>query len=116
GVSNAASGQQVYAPGMIMSVYGVQMGLTVQSATAVPLPTFLSGVSAYVNNVAAPLYFVSPTQLNVQIPYETQPGAATLEIDTPYQTATMPITVTDVGPGIFMFADGSVNPSKSGSR
>ena len=117
GISNAASGQQVYAPGMIMSVYGVQMGIgQPTSASATPLPSFMAGISAYVNNVPAPLYYVSPTQVNIQIPYETQPGTATLEIDTPYQIATMPFTVAAAGPGIFMLGDGSVNPSKSGSR
>jgi adhesin/invasin len=116
GISNAASGQQVYAPGMILSVYGVQMGLSIVSATSTPLPAFIGGISAYVNNVPAPLYYVSPGQLNIQIPYETQPGNAKLEVDTPYQIATYSFQVAATGPGIFMFADGSVNPSNKGAR
>ena len=118
GVSNAASGQQVYAPGMILSVYGVQMGLSVVSATAIPLPDFIAGINAYINNVPAPLYYVSPGQLNIQIPYETQPGTATLVVITPYleEPATTQFQVGQAAPGIFVFADGSVNPSKSGVR
>ncbi len=116
GLSNAASGQQVYAPGMIMSVYGVQLGLSVVSATATPLPVFIGGISAYVNGVPAPLYYVSPGQLNVQIPYETQPGSATLEVDTPYQIATTQFQVAKTAPGIFVFGDGSINPNNSGGR
>jgi uncharacterized protein (TIGR03437 family) len=116
GVSNAASGQQVYAPGMIMSVYGVQMGLSVVSATATPLPVFIGGIAAYVNGVPAPLYYVSPGQLNVQIPYETQPGGATLEVDTPYQIATTQFQVASTAPGIFVFGDGSITPYNSGVR
>ncbi len=116
GVSNAASGQQAFAPGMIMSVYGVQMALYPAVATAIPLPDFLAGVTAEVNGTPAPLYYVSPTQLNIQIPYETQTGSATLEVDTPYQTVTTKFHVAQSGPGIFTFADGSVNPSRSGSR
>jgi uncharacterized protein (TIGR03437 family) len=116
GVSNAASGQQVYAPGMIMGVYGVQMGTSTVSATAIPLPSFLGGILAFVNNVPAPLYYVSPTQLNIQIPYETRPGTATLEVDTPYVNTTFNFQVTSAGPGIFMFPDGAVNPSRSGVR
>ncbi len=38
GMSNAASGQQVFAPGMIVSVYGAAMGNFAQAAGAVPLP------------------------------------------------------------------------------
>jgi uncharacterized protein (TIGR03437 family) len=116
GVSNAASGQQVYAPGMIMSVYGVQMGLSVVSATATPLPVFIGGIFAYVNGVPAPLYYVSPGQLNVQIPYETQTGSATLEVDTPYLYGTVNFQVAQTGPGIFVFSDGSVTPYNSGVR
>jgi uncharacterized protein (TIGR03437 family) len=126
GVSNAASGQQVYAPGMIMSVYGVQMGLSIQSASAIPLPSFLSGINAFIcqtaqqpcalNGVPAPLYYVSPTQLNIQIPYETPPGPATLEVDTPYKNDTIDFQVASAGPGIFTFADGVVNPFRSGAR
>ena len=116
GINNAASGQSVFAPGMILSVYGVQMANGVSSAFAIPLPNFMSGISAYINNVPAPLYYVSPTQLNIQIPYETQPGAATLEVDTPYLNTQYQFTVAKAAPGIFTFADGSVNPSRSGSR
>ncbi len=116
GLSNAASGQQVFAPGMIMSVYGIQMGLYPALATAIPLPDFLAGITAEVNGISAPLYYVSPTQLNIQIPYETQTGTATLEVDTPYQNVTRTFHVAQAGPGIFTLPDGSVNPSRSGSR
>ena len=116
GVSNAASGQRVYAPGMIMSVYGAGLGDFVQSAGTIPLPLYLSGFQAMVNGVPAPLYYVSPNQVNLQIPYETQPGVATLYVLNPYQTFSYRFTVSAAGPGIFMLPDGSVNPSSSGAR
>ncbi|MCZ2148896.1 MAG: S8 family serine peptidase [Bryobacterales bacterium] len=116
GLSNAASGQQAYAPGMIMAVYGTAMGNFAQPAGAVPLPQYLAGFEATVNGVAAPLYYVSPGQVNVQIPYETQPGQAKLVIGNPYENVSTTFTVAPAAPGIFMFADGSVNPSRSGSR
>jgi len=101
---------------MIMAVFGVEMGSAPLSAAAAPLPNFMGGISAFVNSVPAPLYYVSPTQLNIQIPYETRPGLAQLEIDTPYQTATTTFVVAAAGPGIFTFADGSITPQNSGSR
>jgi len=116
GMSNAASGQQVYAPGMILSVYGAGMGAFAQGAAAIPLPSFMAGFSAYINGVPAPLYYVSPTQVNVQIPYETTAGSATLELDSPYETNTYTFTVGNTGPGIFTFQDGFVNPSRSITR
>jgi uncharacterized protein (TIGR03437 family) len=114
GISNAASGQQVYAPGMILSVYGTGLGDFAQSTAALPLPQYLAGFEALVNGVPAPLYYVSPNQVNIQIPYETQPGRATLTLGNPYENVDYPFTVSAAGPGIFTFQDGSINPSRSG--
>ena len=116
GIANAATGQQMFAPGMILSVYGAAMGNFAQSAGAIPLPNYLAGFEAYVNGVSAPLYYVSPNQVNLQIPYETQAGPATLEIGNPYVNITYNFTVSAAGPGIFTFLDGSVNPSRAASR
>jgi uncharacterized protein (TIGR03437 family) len=116
GVRNAASGDQVFAPGMIMSVYGTGLGNFAQSAAAIPLPQFLAGFNAYVNGVPAPIYYVSPNQVNIQIPYETRAGAATLDLGNPYENVSYNFTVSNVGPGIFTLPDGSVNPSRSAAR
>ena len=114
GLSNAASGQQVYAPGMVLSIYGTQLGTFTQSAGTIPLPEYLAGFQATINGVIAPLYYVSSGQVNVQIPYETQPGAATLVAGTPYQNVTYKFQVAAAGPGIFTASDGSIAPSGSG--
>jgi uncharacterized protein (TIGR03437 family) len=116
GFSNAASGQQVFAPGMIMSVYGTGLGNFAQSAGAIPLPTFLAGFVAYINGTPAPLYYVSPNQVNVQIPYETTPGRATLDISNPFDQVSYNFTVAATGPGVFTFQDGFVNPSRAARR
>jgi uncharacterized protein (TIGR03437 family) len=99
-----------------MSVYGTGLGNFVQSAAAIPLPSFLAGFAAYVNNVPAPLYYVSPNQVNIQIPYETQAGRATLSISNPFDQVNYNFTVTSTGPGVFTFADGFVNPSRAARR
>jgi len=102
GVSNAASGQQSFAPGMLVSVYGTALGSFVQSAGTVPLPQYLAGFDATVNNVIAPLYYVSPNQVNIQIPYETQPGAATLVLSNPYANSNnFSLQIVPAAPGIF---------------
>jgi len=116
GISNAASGQQVYAPGMILSVYGTGLGSFVQSAGTIPLPQYLAGFEATINGVTAPLYYVSPNQVNIQIPYETQPGTASLIVGNPYVNSNpYRFRVAASAPGIFTFADGSVNPSRTAS-
>jgi uncharacterized protein (TIGR03437 family) len=116
GVSNAATGQQVYAPGMILSIYGAALGTFVESAYTVPLPQYLAGFESTINGVTAPIYYASPTQVNVQIPYETQPGRATLVIWNPYTSVTYRFQVSAAAPGIFTFSDGSINPYRTASR
>jgi adhesin/invasin len=113
GISNAASGQQVFAPGEIISVYGTGLGDFVQSAGALPLTMFLAGFEASVNGNPAYLYYVSPTQVNLQIPYETAPGPATLTVGNPYANATYDFQLSATAPGIFMTSAGFLNPSSS---
>jgi len=115
GVSNAASGQQVFAPGQIVSVYGTALGDFVQSAGTLPLTMFLAGFEAYVGDYPAYLYYVSPTQVNLQIPYETPTGPAMLTVGNPYANVNYNFQVQLAAPGIFITPDGFVNPSSSGS-
>jgi uncharacterized protein (TIGR03437 family) len=114
-LANAASGQPVFAPGMILSINGTQLGTFAQSAAAIPLPQFLAGFEATINGVPTPLSYVSPNQVNLQIPYEIQPGPATLEIGNPYQNMATTFQVSAAAPGIFTLADGSLSPANSGS-
>jgi uncharacterized protein (TIGR03437 family) len=102
GASNAASGQQSYSPGMLLSVYGTALGDFIQSAGTIPLPQYLAGFEAWVNGVTAALYYVSPNQVNIQIPYETQPGSNTLTVGNPYVNVNYNIEIVPAAPGIFM--------------
>jgi uncharacterized protein (TIGR03437 family) len=116
GASNAASGQQAYAPGMIMAVYGTGFGTLAQgqAATTLPLPQYMAGVEATINNIPVPLYYVGPNQVNLQIPYEVR-GPADLSLGNPFANVDYTFTVATVAPGIFMFPDGFVNPSRTAS-
>jgi uncharacterized protein (TIGR03437 family) len=118
GVSNAASGQVTFAPGMLMSVYGTNLAPATQHAGSVPLPLTMQGVTATVNGFSAPLLDVSPGQLNIQVPYETGAGTAVLGVNNNGLVTSFPFQVTPSGPGIFMTQDGAGNlvPNASGSR
>jgi uncharacterized protein (TIGR03437 family) len=115
--ANAASGKQAFAPGMIMSVYGTGLGTLAQSATTIPLPEYMAGFQAYIGNYPVPLYYVGPNQVNLQIPYETAPGPNELTLYNPWvpNGLTSAFTVSATAPGIFTFANGTVNPSSTGS-
>jgi uncharacterized protein (TIGR03437 family) len=118
-VANAASYKQVYAPGMIMTVFGSNLGPAPPlSAPSVPLPASLGGVTATINGVAASLYYVSSGQLNIQVPYATPitTGSATVTLTATYngQSASTSFPVAAAAPGIFYDAvTGNVVPTES---
>jgi len=117
GVANGASFQHVYSPGMTLSVFGSELAPSVSAASSVPLPVSTAGVAATVNNVAAPLYYVSPGQLNIQIPYETavnQP--AMLRVNNNGLIATYQLNIVPAAPGIFADSSGFIVPDGSGNR
>jgi uncharacterized protein (TIGR03437 family) len=116
GASNAASGQQSYAPGMLLSVYGTALGDFEQSAGTIPLPQYLAGFEAWVNGVMAPLYYVSPNQVNIQIPYETQPGPNILIVGNPYVNVNYNLKIVPAAPGIFMTNGFTAAPFSSAAR
>jgi len=75
GVGNAASSAPFTAflsPGEFLTLVGTGLASTTSSISA-PFPTNLSGVQVLINQVPAPIYYVSPTQLNVVVPYITTP-------------------------------------------
>ena len=110
-IANGASYAQAFAPGTMMTVFGTQLSPITRSAGVLPLPLDMSGVSATVNGVSAPLYYVSPGQVNVQVPYETGTGLAILGVNNNGQVASFPFTVAPSAPGLFTAPDGSLVPS-----
>jgi uncharacterized protein (TIGR03437 family) len=67
------------ASGSIASIFGTNLATSTKTATTVPLPRQLGGTSVSVYGIAAPLFYVSPTQINFQIPSpgDTTPGVST---------------------------------------
>jgi uncharacterized protein (TIGR03437 family) len=106
------------APGTIVSINGTNLSSQTASAdlTQPNLPTTLGGVQVYFNGIPAPLTFVSPTQINAQIPWEF---TATTSINAYVRSVmadgsvmvTTPVAVTMVpaNPGIFGVT-GTTNP------
>jgi uncharacterized protein (TIGR03437 family) len=115
-VANAASFKNAAAPGMLLSVFGSGFASGVALAPSIPLPLTMLGTSATVNGVTAPLYYVSDTQLNIQVPYETGAGIATLGINNNGKVASYQFPVSIVAPGIFADGTGALVPSSSGRQ
>lgn len=109
-VSGASFSNHDNAQESIVSVFGANLATTTQGANSTPLPTSLAGTRVLVrdslgNEQAAPLFFVSPTQINYQIPPNTATGLATVTINNNGTiTARGTIQVVAVAPGIFAAA------------
>ena len=72
------------------------------SAAGTPLPTEIKGVSVAVNGLAAPLLYVSPTQINAQAPFEIPQGAATVVVSVGgVAGSAVTVDVAAVGPGVW---------------
>lgn len=113
-IVSAASYKAEAAPESIAAVFGVQMAEQTEVATTLPLPTELAGVSVSVRDSQgverlAPLFFVSPGQINLQIPPGTAPGAATVSLSS---GASGRITIAHIAPGLLTAnADGQGAPA-----
>lgn len=63
-------------PQMLVSIYGVNLASETASQSGFPLPIKLAGTSLTFNGTAAPLLFVSPHQINAQVPSSVPRGAS----------------------------------------
>jgi uncharacterized protein (TIGR03437 family) len=80
-VDNAVFGASL-APGGIAALFGEQLTTGPPApAQSIPLGTSLGGATVFVNNQAAPSYYVSVGQINFQIPYGTSAGPGVVRVD-----------------------------------
>lgn len=91
----------------IVSAFGVSLAAIVQAASSTPLPTEIAGTSVIVKDSAgverlSPLFFISPTQINYQIPPGTAAGAATITVASGLgSSSTGAVQIVNVAPGLF---------------
>lgn len=93
------------APGSIVSLYGTNLsGATVVSDLAPPLPALLDDTSVLVQDTGMPLFFVSPGQINFQMPWypsSTPPFNSTFTVQHGSLSTSVVLTVRAYAPGIF---------------
>jgi len=106
-ITNAASFLvRPIVPGEIVSIFGEGLSTSVEGAMGFPLPTELGRTKVLVNNIAAPLFYVSPTQINFQVPFETPSGTfvdivVTPDTARPDSQTTLKVTTTPSDVGVF---------------
>jgi uncharacterized protein (TIGR03437 family) len=92
------------AGGTIVSLFGSGMAPpgTDASAGSIPLPTTLAGVSVTINGVLAPLFFVRPNQINIQVPFATTGPTATIIVNNNGAASNaIQVAVATSSPGVF---------------
>jgi uncharacterized protein (TIGR03437 family) len=106
GVVNAASfaGGGGVAPGSIASVFGVELAAGLLEADEVPLPTTLNGTTLrFGGSLAAPQFFQSPMQMNVQVPWELAgEEETTVHVEAGGETSNeIAVSLAAYSPGLF---------------
>jgi uncharacterized protein (TIGR03437 family) len=135
GVANAAAGALGgrVAPSELISIYGLNLGISSPMSStfnsAGYLPTTLAGIQVTIGGIAAPLLYVSNTQINALVPGELTVGSS-VSLQVSNGAASMPVfrvVVDQAIPGVFgqngtaaaINQDGTVNsaahPAPSGS-
>ena len=100
-VVNAADSSPGLAPGGLISLFGQALSPINLATKEIPLPTALGDSCLTVNGLPVPMLFVSPSQINAQLPFETI-GNVTMVLRTPGGISdNFNLVVTPGAPGVF---------------
>jgi uncharacterized protein (TIGR03437 family) len=100
-VVNAADFTVAVAPGSLVSVFGQNLSPVNLATAEMPLPTALGDSCLTVNGALVPMLFVSPAQINAQLPYNLD-GIVTIVLHTPGGVSdNFVISMSDAAPGVF---------------
>ena len=104
-VVNAADKSQGVAPGSLIIIQGTNLSPVNVATKEIPLPTALGESCLTVNGLPVPVIFVSPTQINAQLPFQAE-GNVTMVLRTPGGVSdNFNLTILSAAPSIFRNAD-----------
>jgi uncharacterized protein (TIGR03437 family) len=100
--SAAAANLEELAPGSLISIFGANLAPVFAIAQANPLPQTLQGVTVRVEDTLLPLTFVSPGQINAQLPAATPLGTNHVTVRWEgYPETSIVVKVSRNAPGLF---------------
>lgn len=105
-VTNAASFSPDSTPaGSVFTIFGSNLATGISQPSAIPLPTTVLTTTVSVNGELAPMFYVSPTQINAQMPVDIQPGLATVIVKNGTSASNaVAVTIPATGtPGIIVY-------------
>jgi uncharacterized protein (TIGR03437 family) len=103
GVLNGASSAPFtagVAPGELLTLYGTNLADSLVVAPGIPFPNTLGNVQVMINGTAAPIYYVSPTQVSAIVPYGITSAIVQVQVVTdgnPSNTVTSYLNSTSAG-------------------
>jgi uncharacterized protein (TIGR03437 family) len=101
-VNGASFAAGALSPGAAITIIGTNLSTTTAQYASTP-PTTLGGTTVSINGQSIPLFYVSPTQINGQLPFEIPAGPATVTVTTNgVPSSASSIAVAAAGPGIFL--------------
>lgn len=107
-VTNAADFRVAVAPGGLISVFGTQLSPVNLASSELPIPTALGDSCLTVNGLPIPILFVSPNQVNAQLPFQAV-GNVQLILRTPGGVSdTFNLTILPAAPSVFRAEDNPV--------
>jgi uncharacterized protein (TIGR03437 family) len=107
GVSNGAGStpQSGVAPGSVVSIFGANLANSVAVGPSNPMAQTLGDTTVRLGDRLLPLFFVSSTQVNFQLPADLQPGTQSVVVSTQGQPdAQASFQVVQNAPGLFPLA------------
>lgn len=106
-VSSANPSAAAIAPNSLATAYGMDLATDNAGGTSVPLPVRFGGTSVSIqdsakNTTAAPLLYVSPTQVNFEVPVGVADGAGQVTVTGGDGTESVAsVQIARVAPGLF---------------
>ncbi len=121
---------QSLAPGSLFTLFGERLAGSTITGEDFPLPETLDGTQVLINTVPAALLYVSPTQINGQVPYGTHLGRGGVIVKTGLgMTSSVPADFIEAAPELFLFGEDQAialnsdftlntpeNPAEQGSK
>jgi len=115
-VNGASFAAGPVAPGSVVSIFGANLARATGAATAVPLPRLLEATTVSIDGFAAPLFYVSPGQINAQAPYEVKPGKVMLAVTGEGQERTAGVLeIAEAAPGIAVSGNRAITLNQNGT-
>lgn len=106
------------APGGIVAIQGTSLATALVESSATPLPLSLDSpaVEVRIGNSVTPLFFVSPTEIKAQVPWDLEPGWTEVVVSRGGEASpAMPLLITATEPGLFTQAGSGALIVESGS-